>query len=165
MIGRNDQCILLIEEIEHASKLPIHFLMHRHNYPSGFSLRPIGQCVTEQLVGNFIKGRLVEHHQVGRVRRQAPHRHVAEKHCHTTGDRLEYSDRQTWSLAKHSTTKMPANPRPQKWAQDCRPGVCRLCDEPRCGGTPEPFFGLRPRHPRLREPGDINTNTSGHLNP
>ena len=113
MIGRNDQCIFVVKESEETAKLPIHFLMHRHDCPGCLPSGPIGQCITEQLMGNFIEGWLVEHHQVSRVRRQAPHRHIAEKHRHTTGDRLEYSDRQTWPLAKDTATKMPANPRPR----------------------------------------------------
>jgi hypothetical protein len=74
--------------IEQASQLLIDFPMHCHYCPSRIPLRPIAQCMVEQLMGNFIQGWLVQYHQICRARRQRPYRHVAKKPRHPTGDRL-----------------------------------------------------------------------------
>ena len=115
-------------------------------------------------MGNFIKGWLVEHHQVSRVDDRL-HTAISPKNVATRRViASSHSDRQTWALAKDTATKMPANPRPRNGPRLLArrvPPRDESCD----GGTPEPFFGLSAPHPRSRESSHIDANTSGRLDP
>jgi hypothetical protein len=121
--------------------------------------------MVQQLMGDFIQGWLVQYHKICRAGRQSPHRYVAKKSRHPTGNRLQHGKRQAGSLAKDTATEMPTNPGAKKWPQGCRPQAGGLCDEPSDGGTPQPFLRRSVPLPRGHESSHIDAHPGGRVEP
>ena len=69
----------------------IDFLMHREHRLGGGAVWPVSQRITQHLMRDFINGRLVEQHEIGRMARQGLHRRFAKNGAKTAAVALAHT--------------------------------------------------------------------------
>jgi len=116
MIRGDEQGVVVLEAIEEASKLVIDFLMHREHRLGGSAIGPVSQRITQHLMRDFINGRLVEQHEIGRMARQGLHRHLPEEASHAARQGLEGRDGEAGTFPDETATKKPTNAGPEERA-------------------------------------------------
>src|SRR2546421_2475105 len=95
--------------------------MHRERRLGGGAVWPVSQRITQHLMRDFINGRLVEQHEIGRMARQGLHRNLSEEARHAARQRLEGRDGEAGTFPYETTTKKPANAGSKEWAQAIGP--------------------------------------------
>ena len=90
--------------------------MHREHRLGGGAVWPVSQRITQHLMRDFINGRLVEQHEIGRMARQGLHRHLSEEARHAAGQCLEGRYGETGTFPDDAATKKPANAGPEERA-------------------------------------------------
>ena len=94
----------------------IDFLMHREHRLGGGAVWPVSQRITQHLMRDFINGRLIEQHEIGRMARQGLHRHLPEEAGHAARQCLEGRDGEAGPFPYKTATKKPANTGPEERA-------------------------------------------------
>jgi hypothetical protein len=90
--------------------------MHREHRLGGGAVWPVSQCITQHLMRDFVNGRLVEQHKIGRMTRQGLHRHLPEEARHAARQCLEGRYGKTGTFPYDTTAKKPANAGPEERA-------------------------------------------------
>ena len=72
--------------------------------------------LTQHLMRDFINGRLVEQHEIGRMARQGLHRNLPEEASHAASQCLESRYGEAGTFPYETATKKPANAGPEERA-------------------------------------------------
>ena len=109
--------------------MAIDFLMHREHRLGGGAVWPVSQRITQHLMRDFINSRLVEQHEIGRMARQGLHRDLSKEAGHAAGQGLEGGHGEAGTFPYAATTKKPANPGSEEWAQVMGPALGWIGDK------------------------------------
>jgi hypothetical protein len=129
MVRGDEQCVVVLEAIKKAAKLVIDFLMHREHRLGGSAVWPISQGITQHLMRDFINGRLVEQHEIGRMVHQGLHGNFPKEAGHAAGQSLEGGHSEVGTFPYAATTKKPANAGPEERAYIMGPGLVGIGGE------------------------------------
>jgi hypothetical protein len=103
--------------------------MHREHRLGGSAVWPISQGITQHLMRDFINGRLVEQHEIGRMVRQGLHGNFPKEAGHAAGQSLEGGHSEVGTFPYAATTKKPANAGPEERAYIMGPGLVGIGGE------------------------------------